>query len=130
VETGGRYLPRIGSPAIEPGDTTRPKRSSGTGAARRRHCLWGQREHMHDRSECAYLDARQSMIRVWLTISAVWVAFWLITAAIVLSTADRFLSVHPSVFLLIVATPPILLLAVGAVSRWAFEVFALRARDQ
>ena len=68
------------------------------------------------------------MIRVWLTISAVWVAFWLITAAIVLTAADR-LSVHPSVFLLIVATPPFLLLAVGAVSRWAFEVFALRVKD-
>ncbi len=90
---------------------------------------WGQRESMHDRSECALIEARQSMIRVWLTISAVWVAFWLITAAIVLTTADR-LAVNLFVFLLIVATPPLLLLAVGAVSRWAFEVVALRARDR
>jgi hypothetical protein len=36
----------------------------------------------------AGIDARQSMIRVWMALSAVWVGFWLLIAAIVLATVE------------------------------------------
>ena len=62
---------------------------------------------------------RQSMMRVWLAISAVWVVFWLLIAMIVLAVVG---SRNPFVedaglFALIIVLPPAGLLAVGAILR-------------
>ena len=64
-------------------------------------------------------EARQSMMRVWLAISAVWVVFWLLIAMIVLAVVG---SRNPFVedaglFALIIVLPPAGLLAVGAILR-------------
>ena len=64
-------------------------------------------------------EARQSMMRVWLAISAVWVVFWLLIAMIVLAVVG---SRNPFVedaglFALIIVLPPAALLAVGAILR-------------
>lgn len=87
---------------------------------------------MNKPAHIAVLEARQSMIRVWLAISAVWVAFWLIVAALVLATFEPYnpAIVQLGIFSLIVATPPFALFAVGAVSRWIFETVALRRQDR
>ena len=71
-------------------------------------------------------ETRQSMIRVWMAISAVWVAFWLSIALIVFANVEfRYpLTDELAPFSLIVLTPPIALLVLGAVGRWAFELFA------
>ncbi len=63
------------------------------------------------------------MLRVWMTLSAVWVMFWLIIAAVTLASATPLdpLIVPCGAFLPIVATPPFALLAIGALSRLAFE---------
>jgi hypothetical protein len=85
---------------------------------------------MNKQAQTAVLEARQSMIRVWLAISAVWVAFWLIIAALVLAAFKPFnpLVIQLGIFALIVATPPFVLFAVGAVSRWIFETVTLRRK--
>ena len=62
---------------------------------------------------------RQSMMRVWLAISAVWVVFWLLIALIVLAAVG---SRNPFVedaglFALIIVLPPAGLLAAGAILR-------------
>ena len=36
----------------------------------------------------AISEARQSMIRVWMAISAIWVAFWLLIIAAFLTTVE------------------------------------------
>ena len=78
----------------------------------------------------AITEARQAMIRVWLTLSAIWVAFWLIIAAAVLTAIEPHnpLVIQLSLFLLILAAPPFVLFAVGAAGRFAFETLALRNR--
>jgi hypothetical protein len=83
---------------------------------------------MNKQAQTAVLEARQSMIRVWLAISAVWVAFWLIIAALVLAAFKPYnpLIIQLGIFALIVATPPFVLFAIGAVSRWIFETVTLR----
>ena len=83
---------------------------------------------MEKRAQAAVLEARQSMIRVWLAISAIWVAFWLIIAVMVFTTLEPHspLVLQFGIFCLIVATPPFALFAVGAASRWVFETLTLR----
>ena len=76
------------------------------------------------------IDARQSMIRVWMALSAVWVAFWLLIAAIVFATVGARYAVFEELgpFAMIVLTPPLALLGLGATGRWLFEALA-RARS-
>lgn len=85
---------------------------------------------MNKRARVAVLEARQSMIRVWLAISAVWVAFWLIIAALTLAAFKAYdpLIAQLGILALIIATPPFALFAVGALSRWIFEAISLRRR--
>ena len=84
---------------------------------------------MHKTARTAVLEARQAMLRVWMTLSAVWVMFWLIIAAVTMASATPLdpLIVPCGAFLPIVATPPIALLAIGAISRLAFESISQRA---
>jgi hypothetical protein len=74
----------------------------------------------------AAAESRQSMIRVWLAISAVWVAFWLFIALIALAAVEvRFsLSHELGPFSLIVLLPPLALFGLGAIGRWTFETTA------
>lgn len=71
-------------------------------------------------------DTRQSMIRVWMALSAVWVAFWLLIAVIVLATVEmRYpLADEVGLFPLIVLTPPLALLGLGALARYSFEILS------
>ena len=71
----------------------------------------------------AGIEARQAMVRVWLAISAVWVTFWLLIAAIAIAPVEvRYsLTKELGAFSLIVITPPLCLLALGAAGRWFFE---------
>lgn len=79
----------------------------------------------HNQTDAAALEARQSMIRVWLAISAVWIAFWMIIAvAFAAFKADDLLIIHFSAFSFIVMTPPLLLLAIGAASRLVVQTIA------
>ena len=74
-------------------------------------------------------ETRQSMIRVWLAISAVWVAFWLLIAGGIVAamqTGSPF-DANLNVFALIVLTPPLALLALGAGARLLFEFLARRS---
>ena len=69
-------------------------------------------------------DARHSMIRVWLALSAVWVAFWLLIAGIVVATVavEYPLAEELGPFSSIVLIPPFALLGLGAIVRWTFEL--------
>jgi hypothetical protein len=69
-------------------------------------------------------ETRQSMIRVWLAISAVWVTFWLLIAAIALATVELRFSLSGEFwpFSLIVLLPPLLLFGIGAAARWLFDL--------
>lgn len=83
---------------------------------------------MEKQAQTAVLEARQSMIRVWFAISAIWVAFWLVIVVMMLTTLEPH---NPQVlqfgiFCLIIATPPFALFAIGAASRWVFETLTLR----
>jgi hypothetical protein len=71
----------------------------------------------------AAIDARQGMLRVWLVISGVWVAFWLAIAAIVVFTVEMRASLASELGLysVIVFAPPLALLGIGALCRWVFE---------
>jgi hypothetical protein len=65
-------------------------------------------------------ESRQAMIRVWMTISAVWAVFWLALAAMCVM-ADRGLPdpllARPAVAVVIIVGPPLALLAAGALLR-------------
>ena len=69
-------------------------------------------------------DTRQAMMRVWMAISAIWVAFWLSMAMLIALTAEMAvpLSGMLGLFALIVLTPPLGLLAIGSALRWGFEM--------
>ena len=84
---------------------------------------------MSDISVAAGSQTRQSMIRVWMALSAVWVAFWLVIAAIIFAAVDirQPLADELGTFSVIVLTPPLALLAVGAAVRWAFEALSRAA---
>ena len=73
-------------------------------------------------------ETRQSLIRVWLVISAVWVAFWLMIATTMLAASGRGpFAEELSLFSLIVLAPPFFLLAIGASARLLFEALSHRA---
>jgi hypothetical protein len=69
-------------------------------------------------------ETRQAMMRVWMAISAIWVAFWLSMAALIAVAAEMTgpLAGRLGLFALIVLTPPIVLLAIGTALRWGFEM--------
>jgi hypothetical protein len=76
----------------------------------------------------AGLETRQAMIRVWMAISAIWVAFWISIAALIVVSGEMS---DPAVaqlrlFALIVIAPPVVLLGVGAFARLGFEFFFRR----
>lgn len=71
----------------------------------------------------AAVETRQSMIRVWLAISAVWVAFWILLATLVTFTGASAGQADVGLFALIVTTPPLAVLVLGALMRWIVEVF-------
>lgn len=79
----------------------------------------------------AGVETRQSMLRVWMALSAVWVGFWLLIAAIVLATVGtRYpLPEELAPFSVIVFTPPLSLLGLGITIRWVFEALTRRRRD-
>jgi hypothetical protein len=99
-----------------------------TGAKGRAQPFWAEVMKMNKQVRATVLEARQSMLRVWMAISAIWVTFWLTIAAIVLTTFEPHnpLVIQVGIFSLIVATPPFVLLAIGAASRWIFETVTLR----
>jgi len=68
-------------------------------------------------------ETRQAMVRVWMAISAIWVAFWLCLAALIIVASGMTVPLDNQLglFALIVMTPPLVLLALGAAFRWAFE---------
>jgi hypothetical protein len=77
----------------------------------------------------AGLEGRQSMLRVWMAISGVWVVFWLAIAGIIATNDIRYpLEGQLDLFAVIVLTPPLVLLALGVVGRWTFETFVQPAR--
>jgi hypothetical protein len=72
------------------------------------------------------VETRKSLIRIWLAISAVWVSFWLLTATTVFAAAA---TLNPFIeefglFSAIVLTPPIALLAIGALGRFLVEALS------
>ena len=79
----------------------------------------------------AEVETRQSMIRVWMAISAIWIAFWLSMAALIVATGEMAdpLSNQFRLFALIVMTPPLALFAIGALVRWTFETLFRKRND-
>ena len=77
-------------------------------------------------------ETRQSMIRVWMAISAVWVAFWLLIAAIVMLSVEFSypLGAELRPFSAIVVLPPLALLFAGIVCRWTYCSLLGAARFQ
>ncbi len=77
-------------------------------------------------------ETRQSMIRVWMAISAVWVAFWILIACIVLATVEFSYPLGSELrpFSAIVLVPPVALLLAGIVCRWAYCSLLACARHQ
>jgi hypothetical protein len=76
-------------------------------------------------------ETRHAMIRVWMAISAIWVAFWLSLAALIAVTGEMagpLVSQLP-LFALIVMVPPVLLLAFGAAFRWAVAALFRKGTD-
>jgi hypothetical protein len=73
-------------------------------------------------------ETRQAMIRVWMAISAIWIAFWLCMATLVLMTGEMTSPFAEGfrLFALIVMIPPLALLAIGVFSRLAFEALFRR----
>jgi len=89
----------------------------------------GERMMSESAVTAAGAETRQSMIRVWLAISAVWVAFWLLIAAVIgvaIQQGSPF-EADINIFALIVLTPPLALLALGVSARLLFEALARRA---
>ncbi len=75
------------------------------------------------------IETRKSLIRVWLAVSAVWVAFWLLTATTVFAAAatrNPFVEEF-GIFSAIVLTPPLALLAIGVFVRFLVEAFSGRS---
>jgi hypothetical protein len=77
-------------------------------------------------------ETRVAMLRVWMAISAVWVAFWLSLAAITVLTeaVSNPLVARYDLLTLIVIAPPVTLLAIGTVSRLLFETVSARFRSR
>jgi len=72
-------------------------------------------------------ETRHAMLRVWLTISAVWIAFWLLIAVLFATAEMRYqFADELDVFVAIMLAPPLLLLILGAIIRLLFEAFGSR----
>jgi len=69
------------------------------------------------------IETRQSLVRVWMAISAVWIAFWLLiaTTAFAAAEAQRSFSEDLPTFAFIVIAPPLALLLLGVIGRSMFE---------
>ena len=80
----------------------------------------------HENVAVGGIETRKSLIRVWMAVSAVWVAFWLLTAATVVAAAAgrNPLAGELEIFLAIVLTPPLALLAIGTFVRCLVEAFS------
>ena len=78
----------------------------------------------------AEVEARQAMMRVWMAISSVWVAFWLCMAGLTFVTAEMTLALSNKLqlFALILIAPPVALLAIGAALRWLFEGYLRKTK--
>jgi hypothetical protein len=79
----------------------------------------------------AGLETRQAMIRVWMAISAIWIAFWISIATLIVVSGEM---TDPGaaqlrLFALIVIAPPVVLLAIGTLFRLGFELFFRRRCD-
>jgi hypothetical protein len=86
----------------------------------------------HENVAAAGIETRQSLIRVWLAVSAVWVAFWLLTATTVFAAAatrNPFVE-QLGTFSAIVLIPPIALLAIGVLARFLVEAFSARSQTR
>ncbi len=76
------------------------------------------------KAEAALIETRQSMIRVWLAISAVWIGFWLSLATLTFLTGVDASYRAADLFALIVMLPPLVSFAAGALTRWIFEALS------
>ena len=78
----------------------------------------------------AACEARQSLFRVWLAISAVWVSFWLLIAGVAVAAVQMRnpLLGQINAFSLIVAVPPIALLAAGVLCRFLCQALPRSTR--
>jgi hypothetical protein len=67
-------------------------------------------------------ETRQSMIRVWMAMSAVWVAFWLLITGLFMMTVEPAYPFNENIssFAAITLTPPLALFVVGAIARLTF----------
>jgi hypothetical protein len=76
-------------------------------------------------------ETRQAMIRVWMAISAIWIAFWLALAALIVATGEMAdpLTNQFRLFALIVMTPPLVLFAIGGLVRWTVETRFRKRND-
>ncbi len=76
-------------------------------------------------------ETRQAMLRVWMAISAVWVAFWISIAGLIVLTgsmSDPLLDRLHLVALIVIA-PPLFLLALGTILRLIFETIFCKTRN-
>jgi len=81
--------------------------------------------------EAAGGETRLAMLRVWMAISAVWVAFWLAIAGVIVLTgalADPLVA-RFDLLSAIVVVPPLALLTLGAVFRILFETVSASFRN-
>jgi hypothetical protein len=78
--------------------------------------------------EVSGAEARQSMVRVWMAISAVWVTFWLSIAALFLAAFETrgWFQGGVAPYALIILLPPLILLALGALGRLLYEASTRR----
>jgi hypothetical protein len=82
--------------------------------------------------ETAGGETRIAMLRVWMAISAVWVAFW-ISLVVIIALAGWLtnpLLEQLHLIALIVAAPPLALLALGTISRCIFEAVSLKLKTR
>jgi hypothetical protein len=78
----------------------------------------------------AVAETRQSMIRVWMAMSAVWVAFWLLITGLFMMTVEPAYPLNENVssFAAITLTPPLALFIIGAIARLTFMKIEQRKR--
>ncbi len=81
--------------------------------------------------EAAGAETRQAMLRVWMAITAVWAAFWVSIAGLIVLTGLMPNPLIDSLHLvtLIVIAPPFVLLAIGTATRLTFELISRKFRN-
>jgi hypothetical protein len=77
----------------------------------------------------AEVESRQALIRVWMAISAIWIAFWIAIALPIVFYGEATTPLFEQfrLFAVIVLVPPVVLLVAGAAVRWLFETLALKS---